>query len=58
MQVCKTIPQTRPQMQQRARRLLGHSCVSVGRTGYNTLKQSEDATHLGYAVQSRYKMNL
>jgi hypothetical protein len=58
MQVRHTIGQSRAEVQQRASWLFSHACVPVGRAGYDTLKQPEDASQLGYAVQGRDKVDL
>ena len=58
VQVGQAVAQSRTEVQQDRGGLIGHSGISVGRTGGHTLKQSEDTSHLGHGVQGCDEVHL
>ncbi len=58
VKIGKPVGQTRPQMQQRARRPAGHPPVAIGGTGHHALEQAEDAAHPLHPVEGSHEMHL
>jgi len=56
--VRERVRHARPAMQQRRRRLVGHTGIAVGRARHHALEQAEHAAHLGLAVERRDEMHL
>jgi len=58
VQIRETVPETRAEMQQRRRRLVGHACVSIGRARRNALEERENAMHFRDVIEGRDEVHL